>query len=156
MTPAIVAAKRAKIRFQTHQYQADPAAPSYGDEAANAIGQPPQRVFKTLLASDDSGQLYVAVVPVSGQLDLRALAKAVSAKKLSMAAVDLAQKATGYVVGGISPLAQKKRLPLVLDASAAQFDTIFVSAGRRGLEIELSAEDLLQLTRGRYGAIGRA
>ncbi|WP_028115586.1 Cys-tRNA(Pro) deacylase [Ferrimonas senticii] len=156
MTPAITAAKKAKVNFVTHQYQHDPNAASFGEEAAQLLGQLPQRVFKTLLASDDSGKLYVAVVPVSGQLDLRALAKAVAAKKLAMAKPDMAEKATGYVVGGISPLGQKKRLPLVLDSSALGFDTIFVSAGRRGLEIELAATDLLKLTGGKAADIGRA
>ncbi|QIZ76942.1 Cys-tRNA(Pro) deacylase [Ferrimonas lipolytica] len=155
MTPAITAAKRAKIAFSIHQYQHDPAVASYGEEAAEALGKPLQQVFKTLLATDDSGTLYVAVVPVSGQLDLRALAKAVNAKKLTMANPAVAEKATGYVVGGISPLGQKKRLSLVLDSSAEQFATICVSAGRRGLEIELAPADLLKLSNGRLSDIGR-
>ncbi|SHH25891.1 Cys-tRNA(Pro) deacylase [Ferrimonas marina] len=155
MTPAVAAAKRAKIPFQLHQYQHDPAADSFGEEAATVLGQDPQRVFKTLLAADEAGKLVVAVVPVAGKLDLKALAKACGAKKLSMADAVAAERATGYVVGGISPLGQKKRLPLVLDASAEQFDTLFVSAGRRGLEIELAPADLLKLTQGRLAAIGR-
>ncbi|TKB48969.1 Cys-tRNA(Pro) deacylase [Ferrimonas sediminicola] len=154
MTPAVNAAKKAKVPFQLHQYQHDPSAASYGLEAAEALGQDPARVFKTLLAADDGGQLYVAVVPVIGQLDLKALAKAVKAKRLAMADPKVAEKATGYVVGGISPLGQKKRLTLVLDASAEAFETICVSGGRRGLEIELAPADLLTLTGGRFAAVG--
>lgn len=153
MTPAVNAAKKAKISFQVHQYQHDPKAESYGLEAAEAINQDPARVFKTLLAADEAGKLYVAVVPVTGKLDLKALAKCVKAKKLAMAKPDAAERATGYVVGGISPLGQKKRLPLVLDSSAEGFDTLFVSGGRRGLEIELAAQDLLRLTQGTLGNI---
>ncbi|MBW3164091.1 Cys-tRNA(Pro) deacylase [Ferrimonas balearica] len=155
MTPAINAAKKAKVPHQIHQYHHDPAAESYGLEAAEALEKSPQQVFKTLLAADDAGKLYVAVVPVAGKLDLKALAKAVKAKKLVMANPADAEKATGYVVGGISPLGQKKRLPLVLDDSASQFDTICVSAGRRGLEIELAPADLLKLTGGSLGPVGR-
>ncbi len=156
MTPAVNAAKKAKVPFQLHQYQHDPNAPSYGLEAAEALGQDPARVFKTLLAADDAGKLYVAVVPVTGQLDLKALAKAVKAKRLAMADPKAAEKATGYVVGGISPLGQKKRLALVLDASAQAFDTICVSGGRRGLEIELAPGDLLKLTGGSFASVGAA
>ncbi|GAA4879415.1 Cys-tRNA(Pro) deacylase [Ferrimonas pelagia] len=155
MTPAINAAKKAKIAFQVHQYRHDANAASYGEEAAHVLGQDPARVFKTLLAADEAGQLFVAVVPVAGKLDLKALAKAVKAKRLTMADPTAAEKATGYVVGGISPLGQKKRLSLVLDSSAERFDTIYVSAGRRGLEIELTPADLLRLSRGQLAAIGR-
>ncbi|MBY6186653.1 Cys-tRNA(Pro) deacylase [Marinobacter hydrocarbonoclasticus] len=155
MTPAINAAKKAKVPHQIHQYQHDPAAESYGLEAAEALGKAPEQVFKTLLASDEAGKLCVAVVPVVGKLDLKALAKAVKAKKLAMANPADAEKATGYVVGGISPLGQKKRLPLVLDDSAMQFDTICVSGGRRGLEIELAPNDLLKLTGGTLAPVGR-
>ncbi|TKB54523.1 Cys-tRNA(Pro) deacylase [Ferrimonas aestuarii] len=153
MTPAVNLAKKAKIAFELHQYQHDPNVASYGEEAASALGKDPRQVFKTLLAADDAGQLYVAVVPVSGKLDLKALAKVVGAKRLNMADPKTAEKATGYLVGGISPLGQKKRLKLTLDSSASEFDTIMVSAGRRGLEIELSPQDLLSLTQGKAAAI---
>lgn len=157
MTPAINAAKKAKISYQTHEYQHDPAAASYGHEAAELLGIEETRVFKTLLVelNGDNRKLAVAVVPVSGQLDLKAMASALKAKKVAMANPQDAERATGYVVGGISPLGQKKRLPLVLDASASAFDSIFVSAGRRGLEIELAADDLLKLSLGLYAPIGR-
>ncbi|WP_028113659.1 Cys-tRNA(Pro) deacylase [Ferrimonas kyonanensis] len=153
MTPAVNAAKKAKVAYQLHQYHHDPASPSYGLEAADALQQDSARVFKTLLAADDGGKLYVAVVPVTGSLDLKALAKAVKAKRLAMADPKMAEKATGYVVGGISPLGQKKRLPLLLDESAQAHATIFVSGGRRGLEIELAPDELVSLTQGQYAAI---
>ncbi|GAA5194982.1 Cys-tRNA(Pro) deacylase [Ferrimonas gelatinilytica] len=155
MTPAVNAAKRAKIAHTLHSYRHDPAAESYGEEAAQALGLDATRVFKTLLVSDEAGRLAVAVVPVSTKLDLKALAKAWGVKKLAMAQPVAAEKATGYVVGGISPLGQKKRLPLFLDAGAEGLSTIFVSAGRRGLEIELAPKDLLALTQGRFATIAR-
>lgn len=147
MTPAVVAAQRAGIRFELHEYEHDPAATSYGLEAAEKLGVPAERVFKTLVASID-GTLTVAVVPVEAQLDLRALGK-----RAALADAAAAERATGYVVGGISPLGQRKRLPLLLDASALEHETIHVSAGRRGLEIELAPADLLALTGGRAAPI---
>lgn len=145
MTPAINAAKKAKISFQTHQYVHDSNAESYGEEAAEKLGVPASRVFKTLLAEVDK-QLVVAVLPVCHQLNLKRCAAAFKGKKAVMANPQDAERATGYVVGGISPLGQKKRLKMVIDESAIGFDSIYVSAGRRGLEIELSAEDLAKLT----------
>ena len=145
-TPAIVAAERAKVAFTVHEYAHDPRAESYGLEAAEALGIAPERVFKTLLAAVDGGQLVVAVVPVTAQLDLKALAAAAGGRKAEMAKPADAERATGYVVGGISPLGQRKRLPTFVDASAQGFPTIHVSAGRRGLEIELAAADLVALT----------
>ncbi|MFI8852490.1 Cys-tRNA(Pro) deacylase [Streptomyces sp. 891-h] len=144
-TPAIVAATEAGIAFETHAYEHDPAAPSYGEEAAEAMGVPPERVFKTLVAEVD-GALTVAVVPVSASLDLKALASAVGGKRAAMADPAAAERTTGYVRGGISPLGQRKQLPTVLDASAEEYATICVSAGRRGLEIELAPSDLAKLT----------
>ena len=147
MTPAVVAAQRAGIRFELHEYEHDPAAGSYGLEAAEKLGVPAERVFKTLVALVD-GTLTVAVVPVGAQLDLRSLGK-----RAALADVAAAERATGYVIGGISPLGQRKRLPLLLDASALEHETIHVSAGRRGLEIELTPADLLALTGGRAAPI---
>jgi Cys-tRNA(Pro)/Cys-tRNA(Cys) deacylase len=143
MTPAVVAAERAGIPFTLHEYEHDPKAASYGLEAAEKTGVDPARVFKTLVVSQD-GKLSVAIVPVAAQLDLRALGKrAVLADRAA------AERATGYVLGGISPLGQRKRLPTLLDESALAFPTVYVSAGRRGLEIELAPDDLLALTNGR-------
>ncbi|MGE4291765.1 MAG: Cys-tRNA(Pro) deacylase [Desulfovibrio sp.] len=154
MTPAIDKAKQAGITFQVHEYEHDPAADSYGREAADKTGVAPDRVFKTLVAGEGRA-LFVAVVPVSRQLDLKLLAKAVGVKKTAMAEVALVERTTGYVVGGVSPLGQKKSLPTVIDGSARAFATIFVSAGRRGLEIELAPDDLAALTNAAFAEIAR-
>ncbi|MEU7486319.1 Cys-tRNA(Pro) deacylase [Streptomyces sp. NPDC042319] len=154
-TPATVALTRAGIPFTTHAYEHDPAAASYGEEAAEALGVSPDQVFKTLVADVD-GVLTVAVVPVSGSLDLKALAAAVGGKRAAMADPALAERTTGYVRGGISPLGQRKKLRTVLDASAEGLPAVCVSAGRRGLEIELSPEDLAALTDAVLAPIGRA
>jgi Cys-tRNA(Pro)/Cys-tRNA(Cys) deacylase len=146
-TPAIVAAERAGIVFVVHEYAHDPKAASYGLEAAEKLGVDAERVFKTLVADVD-GTLTVAVVPVAAQLDLKALGK-----RASMADAKLAERTTGYVAGGISPLGQRRELPTVVDESALAFETIHVSAGRRGLELELAPADLLRLTGGRAAAI---
>ncbi|MFK4753376.1 MULTISPECIES: Cys-tRNA(Pro) deacylase [Oceanospirillaceae] len=155
MTPAINLAKKAGITFTLHEYPHDPKADSWGGEAAEALGLPPSQVFKTLLVSLSGHQstLAVAIIPVDKKLSLKAIAKALGAKKADMADPAVAEKTTGYVVGGISPLGQKKLLPTVLDSSAEQQTTINVSGGRRGLEIELAAADLLALTRGKLAAI---
>ncbi|EFL14635.1 Cys-tRNA(Pro) deacylase [Streptomyces sp. C] len=144
-TPAITALTGAGVAFTTHAYEHDPAHPSYGEEAAEALAVSPEQVFKTLVAEVD-GALTVAVVPVSGSLDLKALAGAVGGKRAAMADPALAERTTGYVRGGISPLGQRRRLPTVLDASASGHATICVSAGRRGLEVELAPADLAALT----------
>lgn len=149
-----MALSRAGVRFTVHPYDHDPAAPSYGREAAEALGVAPERVFKTLVADVD-GTLTVAVVPVSGQLDLKALAAAVGGKRAGMADSARAERTTGYVLGGISPLGQRKTLPTVLDDSALGFPTVLVSAGRRGLDLELSVADLVRLTRATLAPIGR-
>jgi len=140
-TPAIAAAERAGVAFTVHEYAHDPRAESYGLEAAEKLGVDPARVFKTLVVEVD-GRLGVAVVPVAAQLDLKAL----GGKRAGLADRVAAERATGYVLGGISPLGQRKRLPTTLDSSALEHDTIYVSAGRRGLEIELPPEDLVRLT----------
>jgi Cys-tRNA(Pro)/Cys-tRNA(Cys) deacylase len=154
-TPATVALTAAGVDFTVHSYDHDPAHPSYGEEAAEAMGVSPDRVFKTLLADVD-GALTVAVVPVSGSLDLKALAAAVGGKRAAMADPALAERTTGYVRGGISPLGQRKRLPTVLDDSAEAHETICVSAGRRGLEVELTPGDLAKLTDAILAPVGRA
>lgn len=153
MTPAIELAKQRGIAHQVHQYQHDPAAASYGLEAAEKLGLLPQQVFKTLVLSLDSKQLAVAILPVDQLLSMKHAAKALGAKKADMANAADVMRSTGYVLGGVSPLGQKKLLPTVIDTSAQQFATIYVSAGRRGLEIELSAEDLCQLLNAQFAPL---
>jgi Cys-tRNA(Pro)/Cys-tRNA(Cys) deacylase len=153
-TPATVVLTSAGLDYTVHSYDHDPSHPSYGEEAAEAMGVSPDRVFKTLLADVD-GALTVAVVPVSGSLDLKALAAAVGGKRATMADPTLAERTTGYVRGGISPLGQRKKLPTVLDDSAESHETICVSAGRRGLEVELAPGDLAKLTNAVLAPIGR-
>lgn len=155
MTPALAAADRAGIGYRLHEYEHDPAHASYGEEAAEALGVPPERVFKTLVARLADGRLAVGIVPVTAQLDLKALAKTLGAKKAAMADIPEAERATGYVAGGISPLGQKQRLAMAVDESALAFDLIHVSAGRRGLEIELSPRDLARLTSAAFAPIAR-
>ncbi|MEL7974272.1 Cys-tRNA(Pro) deacylase [Isoptericola sp. F-RaC21] len=155
-TPAIVALDRAGIAYGLHTYEHDPASElSYGMEAAEALGADPAQVFKTLLADVD-GRLVVGIVPVDGSLDLKALARAVGGKRAAMADPAAAQRATGYVVGGISPVGQKQRHATVLDASATGFDVVYVSGGRRGLDVSLAPDDLLRLTGGTTGPIARS
>jgi Cys-tRNA(Pro)/Cys-tRNA(Cys) deacylase len=144
-TPATVALTRAGIAFTLHEYAHDPRATSYGSEAAEALGLDPDRVFKTLLAEVD-GTLVVAVVPVAGWLDLKALARALGGRKAAMADPKDAERSTGYVVGGIAPVGQKRRLPTVVDASATAYDVVYVSAGRRGLDLGIAPADLVAAT----------
>src|SRR5579875_81307 len=153
-TPATVALARLGIPFATHAYRPDPAAPSFGLEAASALGADPGRVLKTLVASVDD-RLVVGVVPVSSTLDLKALAEAVGGKRAALADPALAERRTGYVLGGISPIGQRTRLPLLLDESALAHPTVLVSGGRRGLELELAPADLLAATGGRAARIAR-
>jgi len=153
-TPATLALVRGGVEFTVHSYPHDPGAASYGLEAATALGVAPGRVFKTLLARVD-GRLVVAVVPVSGMLDLKALAVAVGGKRAEMADPGDAERATGYVVGGISPLGGRKALPSVLDSTAMDHTSVFVSAGRRGLDVELAPADLVRLTAAVVAAVGR-
>ncbi|GLZ38455.1 Cys-tRNA(Pro) deacylase [Actinokineospora sp. NBRC 105648] len=145
-TPATALLAKQKVAHTLHSYDHDPRQP-FGLEAAAALGVTPDRVFKTLLAEVD-GVLTVGVVPVDAQLDLKALAAAVGGKKARMADVAVAERTTGYVAGGISPLGQRKRLRTVVDTSAQAFPTMFCSGGRRGLEIELAADDLVTLVGG--------
>jgi Cys-tRNA(Pro)/Cys-tRNA(Cys) deacylase len=145
---------RLGVAHTVHRYLHDPRHPSYGQEASEALGVPPARVFKTLIADVD-GRLTVAVVPVSGTLDLKALAAAVGGKKAAMAEPAAAERATGYVTGGITSLGLRKPLPVVVDASALGHDTVFCSAGQRGVEIELAPADLVAAASARVAAIAR-
>jgi Cys-tRNA(Pro)/Cys-tRNA(Cys) deacylase len=154
-TPATVALTAAGIPFSAHAYEHDPRAASFGLEAAEKLGIEPERVFKTLVAVVDDG-LAVGVVPVAMQLDLKALAAAVGGKRAEMADPAVASRRTGYVVGGISPIGQKTPLPIVVDESAILCETVLVSGGRRGLDLELAPDDLVAITRGRYAPIARA
>lgn len=153
-TPATAALDAAGVSYTLHPYRHDPRASSYGAEAAEVLGVEPARVFKTLLANADE-QLVVGIVPVSGQLDLKALARAVGASRATMADPARAERSTGYVVGGISPLGQKRSLPTVLDSSAQGHETILVSAGKRGLDVELAPADLVAVTGASVAGIAR-
>ncbi len=152
-TPATVVLTRAGVAHTLHPYAHGPGTASYGEEAAAALGLPAERIFKTLLA-DLGGELVVAVVPVARQLDLKALAAALGAKKAVMADPAAATRSTGYVLGGISPLGQRTPLRTVVDISATGFPTVHVSAGRRGLQVELAPEDLVRLTRAVVAPVG--
>lgn len=153
-TPATVALTKAGLPFTTHAYEHDPAAKSYGLEAAEALGLEAGQVFKTLLVEVD-GKLAVGVVPVDKQLDLKAVAAALSGKKAAMADPAAAERITGYVVGGISPIGQKRQLPTVVDSTATDHDTVYVSGGRRGLDLGLSPNDLISITTARTAPIAR-
>jgi len=155
MTPAINLAKKKKIKFSIHQYEHDAKAASYGEEAAEKLNIPVDRVFKTLVIANERDELFVCIVPVAGTLDLKQAAKALSMKKVAMADAKKVQAVTGYVLGGVSPLGQKKQLPTLIDSSAQGLTSLYVSAGKRGLEIELSPQDLQQLTRAAFADIGR-
>lgn len=155
MTPAIDLLKKNRAEYQVHSYSHDPKAASYGLEAAEKLGLNPAQVFKTLLAASEKGELLVAVVPVGGSLDLKALAQAAGVKKVEMADPQAAQRSSGYLLGGISPLGQKKRLRTFIDSSAQAQPSIYVSAGRRGLEVQLSAATLAQYTNASFADLGR-
>ena len=155
MTPAIDKANKANIKFQVHEYEHDPSSDSYGEEASEKLGIDKSRMFKTLVVSLEGTGLAVAVLPVSKQLDLKLYARTVGAKKAAMADKKAVERSTGYVLGGVSPIGQKRNLVTIIDESAKNFDTIFVSAGRRGLDIELSPDDLSLLTGANFGDIGR-
>ena len=153
-TPATVALEKAGVTFTVHAYDHDPRSASYGLEAADALGLDPDAVFKTLLAEVD-GELVVAVVPVSGQLDLKALASAVGGKRAAMADPAVAERTTGYVVGGISPIGQRRRLRTVVDASASVRPAVYVSGGRRGVDLGLDPADLVRVLDAQVARIGR-
>ncbi len=153
-TPATAALIAAGIPFVEHAYSHDPALTNFGLEAATALGLDPDRVFKTLVAEVD-GALVVGIVPVTGKLDIKALAAAVGGKRAEMADPKHAERRTGYVVGGISPIGQKNAHPTVLDETAELFDTVFVSGGRRGLDLELAPADLVRVTNGIVADIAR-
>ncbi|MFL5582024.1 MAG: Cys-tRNA(Pro) deacylase [Gemmatimonadaceae bacterium] len=158
MTPAIRAAERARVPHRVLSYEHDPSAPAYGPEAAAALGLDPRQVFKTLVVAVEGaarGALAVAVVPVACQLDLKAMADALGAKRVALADPALAERTTGYVVGGISPLGQRKALRTVVDESALAWPEVFVSAGRRGLEIALAPADLVRLADARVAPVSR-
>ena len=152
-TPATLLLQQAGVPHTLHKYVHDPAATDFGLEAARELGLPPERIFKTLMVAVD-GNLAVAVVPVSGNLNLKSFAASLGAKKSVLADPLAAQRRTGYVLGGISPLGQRRPSPTVLDSSAVDYPTILVSGGRRGLDIELAAQDLIRLTGARLAAIG--
>jgi Cys-tRNA(Pro)/Cys-tRNA(Cys) deacylase len=155
-TPAIVALNAAGVPFRLHEFAHDPAERNYGQAAALALGVELDRVFKTLIATVDDHDHVVAIVPVSGQLSLKELAAAVCGKRAEMCLPETAQRVTGYVVGGISPFGQKRPLPVVIDETCVLFDSIFVSGGRRGLDIEIAADDLIAVLAATTAPIGTA
>ena len=153
MTPGINTARKNKISHRVHEYSHDESSVSYGLEAAEKMGVPEERVFKTLVVILDNKELAVGVIPVSSMLSMKLIAKAAGAKKAAMAEKSDVERSTGYVLGGVSPLGQKKRLKTIIDSSARNYSTVYVSAGRRGLEIELSPDDLEKLTSGEIAGI---
>lgn len=153
MTPAINTARKAKVDFKIHEYSHDPRADSYGQEAAEKLGAGPDQIFKTLIVSMNTKGLGLAILPVSCQLNFKLFAKAMGVKKAAMADKKLVEKTTGYILGGISPIGQKKKLSTVVHDTAKNFKTIFVSAGKRGLDIELTPKDLVELTKGKFAHI---
>lgn len=155
MTPAVDFTRKNQVSFKVHEYIHDPASESYGHEAAEKLGVPEEQVFKTLVVSLDGKELAVAIIPVSSMLSLKLMAKALRVKKATMAAKSDVERATGYVLGGVSPLGQKKRLRTIVDASASGHSSIFISAGRRGLDMELNPEDLRSLLKAEFAEIGQ-
>ncbi|MEE4217628.1 MAG: Cys-tRNA(Pro) deacylase [Xanthomonadales bacterium] len=153
MTPAINLLRKTRTEHSVHEYQHDASSESFGLEAAEKLGIEPERVFKTLVVKLDSGQMAVGIVAVSSMLSLKRIAKACGAKKAVMASPPDVERTTGYVLGGVSPLGQKRRLKTVIDASASHFDTVFVSAGKRGMDIELKPGDLASLVNAGFAEI---
>lgn len=156
MTPCIKLLKKMKKEYKLHQYEHDSASSSYGEEAASKLQTPQERVFKTLVVMSDKQEFCVGIVPVSNKLSLKTVAKAIGAKKISMAEPKDVEKMTGYILGGVSPLGQKKWLKTLIDVSAIDFETIFVSAGKRGLEVELSPTLLQELLSAKFENIKEA
>lgn len=154
MTPAITDLEKTSLTFRLHEYEHDPSSESYGLEAADKLGVNAAQVFKTLVIKLESGELAVAVIAADQTLSMKACARHLSAKKAQMADPLLVERSTGYVLGGVSPIGQKKPLRTLLDETARGFNTIFISAGRRGLEIEIHPDHLCEITRGRYAPIG--
>ena len=155
MTPAISCLKKAKIKYQIHQYEHDANPNAYGEEAAEKLNIPYDQIFKTLVISVDNKNLFVALVPVSKQLDLKAFVKVIGAKKAKMADKKDVERTTGYILGGVSPIGQKKQLTTIIDSSALKFKTVYVSAGRRGLQIEISSKNLGSQTKATFDDIGK-
>lgn len=153
MTPAVKLLEKLKIPYQLHQYHHDDTATSYGLEAAEKLAVSAEMIFKTLVVETENKTLAVAIVPVEKQLNLKSIAKSLPCKKVAMADPKRVQTTTGYVLGGVSPFGQKKRLSTILDTSAKQFDNIFVSGGKRGLEIEISPKDLVKVLNAKTSAI---
>ena len=153
MTPAINLLRKSKVPHSIHEYEHEASSESFGLEAAEKLGIDPERVFKTLVVNLDKGQMAVGVVAVSSMLNMKRMAKACGAKKAAMASPAEVQRATGYVLGGVSPLGQKRRLKTIVDSSASDFETIFVSAGRRGMDIELNPGDLVRLLNATHASI---
>ena len=155
MTPAVVALKQARIHFSIHEYQHDPKATSFGEEAAEKLGVDPAAIFKTLMIQGENKSLAVAIVPVMRSLDLKAAASALKMKKVQMADKQLVARTSGYIIGGVSPIGQKKLLPTILDASANGHEKIYVSGGKRGFDIALAAVDLLKICNGQVANIAK-
>ena len=155
MTPAINCLKKAKIKYQIHQYEHDANSKAYGEEAAEKLNIPFDQIFKTLVISVDNKNLSVALVPVSKQLDLKAFVKVIGSKRAKMADKKEVERTTGYILGGVSPIGQKKKLITIIDSSALKFNTIYVSAGRRGMQIELSPKDLGSQTNAAFDGISK-
>jgi len=153
MTPAITALETAGVSFTLHPYAHTGDADGFGDEAASKLGVEPGRMFKTLVVKTDADDLLLALVPVSARLDLKALRNLLGVSKVEMADPKIAERTTGYVVGGISPLGGRRQLPAVIDETVDLYDTVFFSAGRRGLQVELTPADLVRLTDAKTGAI---
>jgi len=153
MTPGINVAKRYKISYKIHEYTHEDSSESYGLEAAEKLGVPEERIFKTLVVNIDNRELVVGIIPVLSKLSMKLIAKTLGAKKATMANKTDVERSTGYILGGVSPLGQKKALKTIINLSAKNHETIFVSAGRRGLEIELSPVDLTKLTHGKLAEI---
>lgn len=145
MTPAVRALESAGVAFTVHEYRHDPSTRRFGLEAATALGLDPDQVFKTLLVTTGAGEHAVAVVPVSQQLSLKAVGTALGAKRVDLCDPAVAQRITGYVVGGISPFGQRRPLPTVIDETCGLYDIVYVSGGRRGLDVGVAPADLLRV-----------